>query len=917
MNNGKKRIDVTGSPASDECERLGEWIDKVQAGEVTTPPKESLFLLATELWEVAENAVDQSQGESSDESAPPKPEIDGYVIQELIGRGGMGLVYRATDVQLQRKVAIKVLPENVVGSERARKRFQVEVQAAAQLEHAGIVPVYAFGEYSGGLYYTMREVVGIDLARKLKARDTEAESDAFGPRVDWTSPVYRRWVASVGKQVAEALAHSHEHLIVHRDVKPANILIDSDGSVLLSDFGLARINEGSDLTGADDVMGTVLYMSPEQANGSAAVDGRSDVYSLGVTLYELLTGKSAITGSNFAGAWKQINEGRIQKPRQINPTIERDLETIVLKSIAPEASSRYSNAKELADDLRRFLEVVPIKARRATVGLRVARWARRNSQWVTTLGVIASCLLTIIIGVSLYSANRSARDARIIRAQTAQLLDRQGVESLEKGEAGRAAAAFGRAAELSGEDSWRTRQLRRVSAIEHWSPKRQEKTVHAGRLLARLPGGARIVAQKKGERSHCMLVRGDERRTLFETPRRIRFARSNAKQTRVVFVIGDRTNQDPEIKCLDLERDHLETLPIRIRWRVTHAWLLPDDRTLLLTGWGGKAITWDLNESKQLQAVEFPSSDELPPWVYNAQMDAQRSVMVVATHPRQLLAYSIPDLKPIWDESQKLDGWDVEAFDVSADGRWVAAGTEPGEIRLWHLPSGSEIRLKNNISGEPTVARFDERGSVLAVGDDRGGVYLWDLPDDFEAFSENAVLSRRGYVMSHDFAIVSLDFDRHGQLLVGSGNSARVWRLADYQPVTPTITIDETLSYASWTDSGDIRMLSRRPEGSTDWRWSMPTYSRVLESGEGSVVGLFATKHEGRIEALVTSEPSQETGFVRREMEGSTKTLSANVVRLPPALDRSSLASSEDESRLVFIAREGEKTYKMHLIDRK
>ncbi|MEL6105909.1 MAG: WD40 repeat domain-containing serine/threonine-protein kinase [Planctomycetota bacterium] len=917
MNNGKKRISTASIESQDvqDCERLGEWIDQVQAGEIESTPNGSLFLLATELWQVAEHTAQQAQSDVANDCQPPKPEIDGYVIDELIGRGGMGLVYRATDERLQRQVAIKVLPENVVGSERARKRFQVEVQAAAQLDHPGIVPVYAFGEYSGGLFYTMREVVGTDLAKKLKTRGTELDPQGFGPRVDIHSSEYQRWVAEVGRRVAEALAHSHEHLIVHRDVKPANILIDSDGSVSLSDFGLARINEGSDLTGADDVMGTVLYMSPEQANGTGAVDGRSDVYSLGVTLYEMLTGRSAITESNFAGAWKQINDGRIQKPRQINPTIERDLETIVLKSISPEPSARYLTAQELAEDLGRFLKVIPIRARRATVGLRLARWARRNSQWVTALGIIASCLLAIIFGVSLYSANRSARDARTIRTQTAQLLDRQGVELLEKGEAGRAADAFGRAAELSEDLEWKTRQLRRVAAIEHWSPVGQEKTAYEGRLLARLPKEARIIERPNDGRSQCVLVRGKERRVLFETPRQIRFARLNADSTKVLFVVGDRTNRDPELKCLDLKHDHLETLATRIVWRVTHAWFLPDDRSILLTGWGGQAIVWDLKEKEQSRSVDFPPADGLVPWVYNAKMNEQRSVMLAATHPGQLLAYSVPDLKPIWDQPRRLGGWDVDAFDVSPDGEWLAAGTRPQAIRLWHVPSGTELRLENNVGGEPTVARFSDDGRLLAVGDDRGGVYLWELPGPSTAPPEEMALARKGYVMRHDYAIGSLDFDSHGQLLVGSGNSVRVWRLADYQPVTPTVSIDESLNGASWTESGDIRMLSRRPDGSTDWRWSMPSHSQVLEASEGTVLGLFVNNHQRRFEALISSDNSQEQTFIRREIASPTNTLSVSTVVLPSSLNRSTLASSADGSRFVYIARDGER-FKIHVMDR-
>ncbi|MEM8734530.1 MAG: serine/threonine-protein kinase, partial [Planctomycetota bacterium] len=445
-----------------QCDALGEWIDGIQDGNIAGPPDNDLMALANELWDAGNEAVSHSQSTAEAAGESEKPQIHGYQIHDLIGRGGMGLVYRATDQRLKRRVAIKVLPANVVGSERARKRFQIEVQAAAQLEHPAIVPVYAYGEYEGGLFYTMREIEGIDLAEKMRARTDSLTSDqSFGPVVDFSSTGYRRWVATIGKQLAEALAHSHEQLILHRDVKPANVLIDADGNAMLSDFGLARISEGSELTGANDVLGTVLYMSPEQTGGEGVMDGRTDVYSLGVTLYELLTGTTAVTESGIAAAWKQINDGRIQPLRSVNPAIEKDLETIILKSIAPEPSARYANATEMAGDLGRFLDVLPIHARRATLGLRLARWSRRNSRWVSALAIVASLLLAVIFGLTIYGAKTSSQYAATIRDKGAALFDQRGVELLELGDSRRAAMAFREAAGMAQNDEFRLRQLQR------------------------------------------------------------------------------------------------------------------------------------------------------------------------------------------------------------------------------------------------------------------------------------------------------------------------------------------------------------------------------------------------------------------------------------------------------------------------
>ncbi|MEM7475157.1 MAG: WD40 repeat domain-containing serine/threonine-protein kinase [Planctomycetota bacterium] len=920
MTNGHKRFNdefLDETLNHQECQQLDNCIEGLQNGRLVQQMDNSLFGLANELWQVGDLAADQASSDAGlSDRGVGKPDIEGYEIHELIGRGGMGLVYRATDTQLRRRVAIKVLPANVVGSERARKRFRVEVQAAAQLEHTGIVPVYAFGEYKDGLFYTMREIVGVDLARKLRSR-SEGSSAFPGPEVDFNSAEYRRWVAGVGKQLAEALAHSHDHLIVHRDIKPANILLDSDSNVMLSDFGLARINEGSDLTGADDVMGTVLYMSPEQTEGSESVDARTDLYSLGVTLYELLTGRTAITESGVVAAIKQINEGRITKLRQLRPSVERDLETIILKSISPEPSARYQTAREMADDLDRFLSVLPIKARRATLGMRVARWARRNSQWVTTLGVVGSLLLAVIFGIAIYSANKSASDAEKIRDQSARLLDRRGAELLVKGKALQAADAFRQAAELTRDAHWAERELQRVSAIEAWSPKLVEKSVLDGRLLALLEKDQKLISREGAGGEKCILLAGSnsssKEKVLFETSRKIEFARRNKSGTIFAIEICDRSNNDPEIKLYDLTREHLETIVVGFSKRLTNMWFSPEDRYLIMTGWDGEIVVWDLEKGERAASAEFPLAENRTSWVYSASTDRDRSVLVAATNPGRLFAYSLPDLEPIWIEPKQLGWWTVDALAVSGNGQWAAAGAVTGEIRLWHISSGIEVRLDNTIAGEPTVASFSEDGRTLVVGDDRGGVYLWEIPDSSAAPEKGMAIARKGFVMWHEYAIVSLDFGVEDQLLVGAGNSARVWRLTDFQPTTPNIPIEQTLYSARWVDDGSVRMRSRTGDANTTWIWHLPSFFDVTTADNGSVRQLLR-KSNGKIEAVVAlATPS--ANFVRRSLPQINASPAATALNLPSEVSQISFGTNASESRIAYIVSDGDE-HRLHVVDR-
>src|SRR5581483_1215089 len=204
---------------------------------------------------------------------------------------------------------------------------------------------------------------------------------------------YWQGVARIGIQVAEALAHAHGQGTLHRDIKPSNLLLDAQGTVWVTDFGLAQVSEGGSLTGTGEVVGTLRYIPPERFTGRS--DARGDVYSLGLTMYELLTLRPAFGGDERHRLLERILHEEPPRPRQLDPVIPRDLETIVLKAIAKEPAHRYQTAAELADDLRRFLEDRPVKARRASAVERLWRWARRNPT-VAALAIAVAGLLTIV-----------------------------------------------------------------------------------------------------------------------------------------------------------------------------------------------------------------------------------------------------------------------------------------------------------------------------------------------------------------------------------------------------------------------------------------------------------------------------------------------------------------------------------------
>jgi serine/threonine protein kinase len=322
------------------------------------------------------------------------------IIREL-GRGGMGVVYEANQESLGRRVALKVIHPIRLEARRLQ-RFRREAQAAAQLRHTNIVPVFGVDEYEGTHYYVMQFIEGSGLDALLRAW---REGESPGRDDHW------RFVAHVGVQAAEALHYAHEHGILHRDIKPANLLVDARQALWITDFGLAKLEGHADLTASGDVVGTLRYLAPESLRGQA--DRRSEVYSLGQTLWELLTLMPPFGDLHPGELLQRVSEGQPVRPRRLRPGIPVDLDTIVVKATAREPEHRYQTAEALADDLRRFLEDRPVNARRLTAIERGRRWACRNRA-VAALSAAAagSLLLAAVVGWLGYtSTGRALRRA--------------------------------------------------------------------------------------------------------------------------------------------------------------------------------------------------------------------------------------------------------------------------------------------------------------------------------------------------------------------------------------------------------------------------------------------------------------------------------------------------------------------------
>src|SRR6266550_1298553 len=335
----------------------------------------------------------------SETEAAPGSRINDYELLNEVARGGMGIVYRAKQQTPSRIVALKMILPAHLNSLGAIDRFRAEAEAAASLEHEGILPIYAVGEADGTPFYSMKF----------------AEGGTLSARID----NYRgkpRDAAALTAKLARAVAFAHEHGILHRDLKPGNVLFDSAGKPYVSDFGLAKwLQRECDLTQTLAILGTPYYMAPEQATDSRGVTASADVYSLGAILYHLLTGRPPFAGETPMEVLRRAEKESPKPPRLTNQHVPRDLETICLKCLAKEPATRYASAAALAEDLERWLKHQPIQAKRSGFVTQGRKWVRRNP----TTAVLAALLIALAASVSLTVWNR--RPAVIIPKSVAVL----------------------------------------------------------------------------------------------------------------------------------------------------------------------------------------------------------------------------------------------------------------------------------------------------------------------------------------------------------------------------------------------------------------------------------------------------------------------------------------------------------------
>ena len=800
--------------------------------------------------------------------------IGDYRITRMIGRGGMGVVFEAEQESLGRRVALKTLSSELLQSPKYLARFHREARAAANLQHANIVPVFGVGEESGVHYYVMQYINGrgmdevmtairripVGFVNEVKdptesaAASSNADDSALDDTVvgsDWNfgdathllsaiespaddsrggSSKYFERVAELGALAADALAYAHHQGVLHRDIKPSNLLLDVTGNLWVTDFGLAKIEGEQDLTATGDIIGTLRYLAPECLHGH--FDNRGDIYGLGLTLYELVTRSQAFDSSDRGELLRRIaDEGPPSIARQSG--VPRDLETVIHKAIERSPKDRYARAEDLADDLRRFTRHEPVRARRISVPAKLSRWATRNRALAT---VSALLLVGLLVGL-VASLVVSGRLLRLTGELAAALQDSRqqnyvgdiglAFESIQRGDLARARTLLREHLPGPGEQD----DLRGFEWRYLWSRSQATYTADLGRYHTFLSG---VAVSPDGQ-----------------------FAALNREDPWRVDVVNLRSGAVE--KSLAMPRP------------VSHLTYSPSGK-LLVGHHQGKVWGWDTEswESREPLDLSFPLA-------FGHDRENEIFVACRRNQESERMGRVVIDQLSLWDATrwQKIGdlanlprfanllepgygeapGHMMNSLAVSADDRYVYLAGKTG-IRRWDCHERKELTTFHlQPSGSPAFGQWGEGLACLAaspqgevaVGDRWGNVHLLD-PETGKV---------RHTFESHIGWVSCLKFSRDGTRLVSGGGDRKI---VLHDPLALS-TVQRLLAHATQVWAVDISddggtVVSGSGNGGRVLTWSLADPSSHELVGAG--ITHFAMMDDSRVFFLRGSEKDAE-----------------------------------------------------------
>jgi WD40 repeat protein len=682
-----------------------------------------------------------------------RPTVPGYEVLGELGRGGMGVVYRARQRSLGRLVALKMILAGEHAASEDRRRFVREAQAAARLQHPNIVQVHEVGEADGHAFIALEFCASGSLADRQKG-----------------APLPAREAAGLVETLARAVQAAHEAGIVHRDLKPANILLATDGTLKITDFGLCKqLDRPTGQTASGAVVGTPSYMAPEQAGGKGRdVGPRADVYALGAILYELLTGRPPFRAESSAETLLLVLTEEPVPPSRLQPRLARDLETICLKCLHKDAQRRYATAAALAEDLRRFRNGQPVQARPVGSAERLGRWGRRNPTVAGLLVAVAAVLLAGT-GTATYFAFRA--DEQRVAAQAGERRARQHLYLARIGLA---------------QNAWRDGEIGRM--VELLDQAQPEADPDAGRPF---------------EWYYLWHLCHGELRSFPWHPRSSAAAVFSPDGTRLASADSDGVqvwDAQTRQEIITLEGDALPHMAGAV-WDMIFS--LDGTRLLASRGWPAEVHLWDVKSGRlvlscpgQAHGVAFSpdgkriattgggrAQGEMKVW----DEETGQELLTLGKHAgaitgaafsadgRRLAVASNDQTVKIWDArtgtavfTLRNTGWWDRSVVYSPDGMRLASAGNDGTVLVWDARTGRQtLSLKGKTDRVDRRLRFSPDGRYLAGVGQAGTVPVWDL------LTGKEVLTLRGHIGK----VLDVVFSADGTCLTttGADNTVRLW----------------------------------------------------------------------------------------------------------------------------------------------
>jgi WD40 repeat protein len=753
-----------------------------------------------------------------------------YMLFEPIGRGGMGVVYRARQRSLNRLVALKMIRAGQFVTADELRRFQNEAEAAATLDHPNIVPIFEVGKYRRHHFFSMKLISGSSLADRLADYAADPRS-----------------AARLLVTVARAVHHAHQRGILHRDLKPANILVDEQGQPYVADFGLARrLEADSGLTQSGAVMGTPSYMAPEQASGQrTAVSTATDVYGLGTILFAMLTGRAPFAADSMAETLQQVRERAPEPPSRLNRRVHRDLEIICLKCLDKDPGRRYRSAEALAEDLDRWLSGMPILARPVGQMERLWRWSRRKpalaaASLVALIGLVATTAVSATLAVKQAQAARDIRTERdktqvaLIESRhlSARLALDRALSFCEQGHADYGLLWMARGLQLDPAGTDDIQRLLRLS-LDGW---RQE--VHP--LRAILEHQAQVLSVAFRPDGRAMLTGGwDYAGRLWDAdgkPQGDPWQHQSAVGS-ILFSHDGKTvltlSYGGVAQLWDVNSGTPMGEPLAHKPFVRLAVWSPDGRTVLTGGSDGSVWLWDAANRapilRALQAHGKPSTHDGDLRAAAFSPDGRRFLTGSYDHTARL--WETATGRAIGEPMQHQD--QVIAVAFSPDGKTALTASFDHTARLWDATSGKPRMEPLRHPYMVYAASFSPDGkTVLTGGGERVG-RLWDATTGAPV----------GPPLPHRGGVSLVGFSPDGRVAItgSSDNTARLWDVATGQPLG-----------APLRHQGFLQSAAFRPDGQLVLTGSYDRSARLWEVAAGSQATLL--RNEGR-------SRRQATGF--------------------------------------------------------